>query len=155
MKSKPLTDRMAETLAEMKKGTKVESEEFFSWPRWKSQPMSSLGHPTCAMLKGLHERGLLLVSRGERQWTIEINDIGRNALLAHESAKKAKNPSPFKRYSISYKVKQLGNIRTSHEPVAARTEAEAIAKLKNALQQRASGYDYSDFKVEWVGTNGR
>lgn len=155
---KPLTDRMAETLAEMKKGTTVESDEFFSWPRWKIRPdakvFSSLGCPTRAMLEGLHERGLLTVSRGGRQWLIEINDAGRNALIAHEKGKNAKKPSPFKRYSISYCVKQLGGMRTSLQPVAARTEAEALGKLKKKLQRRNSNYEYSDFRVESVGANG-
>jgi hypothetical protein len=158
---KPLTDRMVETLVEMKRGTKVESDEFFSWPRWQFQPSikgrlrTSLGCPTRAMLEGLHERGLLMVSRNGRQWVIEINDAGRDALLAHERAKNAKKPSPFKRYSISYCVKQLGDMRTSLQPVTARTEAEALAKLKKELQRRNSSYEYSDFRVEWVGANGR
>jgi hypothetical protein len=150
-----LTERMVETLTLMKKGAKVESEKFFSWPRWLPIPeakvLSSIGCPTRAMLEGLNQRGLLSISLDDRQWIIEINDAGRDALLAHETAKNARKASPFKRYGISY---QDGNMRASSPPVTARTEAEALAKLKKELQRRGTDSEYSEFRVDWVGKNG-
>ncbi|MCB4349299.1 hypothetical protein LA345_36430 (plasmid) [Burkholderia vietnamiensis] len=154
---KPLTDRMLETLVELARGTRVESEEFFAWPRWTFQSSinmrTSLGCPTRVMLKGLHERGLLEVRKG-KTWLIQINDAGRQALIAHDLVKKSKKASPFKRYSISYSITQLGSMRTAAQPVTARTEKEAFAKLTKSLKARNSHYEYTDFKTEWVSANG-
>lgn len=67
--TKPITERMAETLAQMDRGALVETEKFFSWPRWKfdstARNYSSLLHPSRAMLEGLSERGLLGVQEGK------------------------------------------------------------------------------------------
>lgn len=154
---KPLTDRMLETLIELARGTSVESEEFFAWPRWMFRPSikvrTSQGCPTRAMLKGLHERGLLEVRKG-KTWLIHINDAGRQSLIAHDLAKKTKKASRFKRYSISYCITQLGSMRTAAQAVTARTEKEAFAKLTKSLKARNSHYEYTDFKTEWVSANG-
>lgn len=150
---KPLTDRMVESLVEMKRGTKVESEEFFSWPRWKHEPGArymSIGCPTRAMLEGLHDRGLLSVSNVERRWLTTINEAGQAALLAHEQAKRTKKPSPFKEYGTSYAVTNSRGTRRSGGPrVKARTENEAIGKVKVWLKDRHIGEQTSDIRIDW------
>lgn len=150
---KPLTDRMVESLVEMKRGTKVESEEFFSWPRWKHAPGArsmSLGCPTRAMLEGLHERGLLSVSKVGQRWVTTLNEAGLDALLVHEQAKKTKKPSPFKEYGTSYAITDSRGTRRCGGPrVNARTDNEAIGKVKVWLKDRYVGVEVSDIRIEW------
>lgn len=152
---KKMTDRMAESLKEMTRGTEVESEEFFSWPRWRYQRgariTSSLACPTRAMLDGLSERGLVSWTKVERRWITSINDLGRKAMVAHELEQRERKASNFLRFSISYCIEQEGFTRTTARPVVARTETEAIKKLKTQLQRQNSHYEYRDFKVDWKG----
>jgi hypothetical protein len=154
---KPLTDRMVESLVEMKRGTKVESEEFFSWPRWKHEPgarLMSIGCPTRAMLEGLQDRGLMSVSKAGRQWITTVNDAGLAALLAHEQAMKAKKPSIFKEYGTSYAVtNSRGTSRCGGPRVNARTESEAIGKVKTWVKDRHIGEQVSDIRIDWKPTN--
>ncbi len=154
---KPLTDRMVESLVEMKRGTKVESEEFFSWPRWKHEPHArsmSLGCPTRAMLEGLHDRGLLDVSMVGRRWLTTINEAGLDALLAHEQAKKTKKPSPFKEYGTSYAITDSRGTRRCGGPrVKARTDNEAVGKVKVWLKDRYIGVEVTDVRIEWRPTD--
>lgn len=154
---KPLTDRMVESLVEMKRGTKVESEEFFSWPRWKHEPGArcmALGCPSRAMLEGLHDRGLLSVSKDGRKWVTTVNEAGQAALIAYEHAQKTKKPSPFKEYGTSYAVTNARGTRRSGGPrVKARTENEAIGKVTAWLKDRHIGEETSDIRIEWRPTN--
>ena len=155
---RPITSRMADSLVEMTRGTRVESEAFFSWPRWKYEPgvrkMTSLGCPTRAMLEGLYQRGLLSVSKESRRWFSSITDEGRRALAAHEQAKKDAKPTQYKRFSISYSITQLGQTRSNHGPVVARTQEEAVRKLSRDLKRRNATYEYTDFTVDWVSDHG-
>ena len=154
---KPLTDRMVESLAEMKRGAKVESEEFFAWPRWRYEPdgrRMSLACPTRAMLEGLHDRGLLSVVKEARRWITTVNEAGLAALLAHEHAKKTKKPSPFKEYGTSYAVTNSRGTRRCGGPrVQARTDKEVIRKVQIWLQNRHIGEQVSDIRIEWRPSN--
>lgn len=141
----PLTDRMVEALTDMSNGAKVVSEPCFSWPRWEVGPRNSRGCPTCAMLKGMHERGLLTVQKERRKWVIEINDSGRQALVAYAVAKKAKKPSAFKSFLVSYCVN--GGSRSTSDRTTARTEEEAIKRKLRALKSRDPMNEYTDLQI--------
>lgn len=149
---KSLTDRMVESLVEMRRGTKVESEAFFSWPRWKHEPgarLTSIGCPTRAMLEGLNDRALLNVSKVGREWVTTANEAGTAALLAHEQAMKAKKPSIFKQYSTSYAVtNSRGTHRVGGPRVKARTENEAIRKVKTSSKNNHIGEQISEIRIE-------
>lgn len=154
---KPLTDRMVESLVEMRRGTKVESEDFFSWPGWKHEPGArnmSLGCPTRAMLEGLQQRGLLSVSKVGRKWFTTINEAGLAALLAHKQAEKTKKPSPFREYGTSYAItNSQGTHRCGGPRVKARTENEAIGKVNAWLKNRHIGAQTLDIRIDWRPTD--
>lgn len=90
---RPLTPRMVETLTDMREGALVESEPYFSWPRWNwgTRPrFSSRACPTRAILEGLHRRGMLAVQEERRRWVSTINAAGREALATIEAASAAR-----------------------------------------------------------------
>ncbi|MBV7542047.1 hypothetical protein [Acidovorax sp. sic0104] len=151
---KPLTDRVVETLQAFLAGSKVEAQEFFSWPMWRhpSGPNSparwSIGRPTRSMLEGLDERGLLAVAKRGSTWMVDINDAGAQALAAHEERRKARKPSPFSRITVSFVSDSSGGKRSSLTATSARTDDEAIKKVKAELARRVTNDVYRDFRVE-------
>lgn len=143
--SRPLTDRMVEALTDMSGGAVVASEPYFSWARWEVAPRNSRSCPTSVMLRGLDDRGLLAVQKERRKWVIEINEAGRQALVAVGIAKRAKKPSSFKSFLVSYCVN--GGSRMTSDRTTARTEEEAIKRKLRRLKSLNPMNEYTDLQI--------
>ena len=73
---------------------------------------------------------------------------GREALEQHRRSAMAKKPSLFKRFTITFIIRQLGEVRASKQVVIARTDSEAIKKLERQLKKSFPNYEHFDFEVE-------
>lgn len=150
-----LTSRMAQALEDLGNGGAIESGTGFSWPSWHTRPTSSLDHgcPPCAVLEGLHARGLLTVQNVPAEfgkWLVSINGQGREALARFREKERSAGSRKFKRFQLSFVRASLGGVRATQrtrETVLARTESEARKKLQRT---RAGGGVLDDVQVDGV-----